>query len=172
MPHKLVVGNFSEEETLLSATCAARDEGLDIFDTFTPYAIHGLDEAMGLKRSRLGIVCFFLGLIGLILALWFQLWISTTDWPLNIGGKSFAALPALIPIAFEVTVLFAAVGTVIVLFYRARLWPGKEAENLFPDVTDNVFVLAITQADDSKADMNEWFRDKGAFEIREVEIAR
>lgn len=64
MNENVVFATFEHEEDLLRATKAVRDQGLRIVDAFTPYAVHGLDAAMGLRRSRLTWVCFILGLIG------------------------------------------------------------------------------------------------------------
>jgi hypothetical protein len=138
-----VVGVFETEEALLRAVRAARAGGMTIRDAYTPYAVHGLDEAMGLPPTRLGRVCFLFGAAGATLAMGFQLWASAVNWPANIGGKSFAAVPALIPIAFELTILFAALGTVLTFFVRARLHPGRAAEPPAPGVTDDRFALSL-----------------------------
>jgi hypothetical protein len=121
MNRKSLTGVFPGADNLLAACRAAREADLSIHDAYTPYAVHGLDEAMGIRPTRLGIVCFILGFLGFSIALGFQLWASAWDWPLNIGGKSFSAVPALVPVTFELTVLFAALGTVLAIFIRARL---------------------------------------------------
>ena len=171
MSRKFLVGVFKQEESLLKACRRVREEGLSIHDTYTPYAVHGLEEAMGLRRSRLSIVCFLLGLTGLTVALGFQLWATAVNWPINIGGKSHSAVPALIPITFELTILFAAVGTVVALFIRAGLWPGRRAELLDVRATDDRFVLALEHpGTDGATTMFELLQEQGADEIREVEI--
>lgn len=147
MSRKGITGTFRSEEDLIAACRKAREEGFVIRDAYTPFAVHGLDEAMGLRPSRLGVVCFILGLLGLSLALGFQLWTSAWDWPLNIGGKSVSALPALIPVTFELTILFAAVGTVIAIFIVARLLPGRQPALPAPGITDDRFVLVLEASD-------------------------
>ncbi len=84
--------------------------------------------SLNLPRSRLTIVCFGLGLTGTTAAFAFRLYTSSGSWPMDIGGKSATAFPALVPVAFEVTVLLTAIGTVLALLARCRLWPGKAAE--------------------------------------------
>ena len=163
---KLVAATFLLEDELLAACRAAREQEVPIHDAFTPYAVHGLDEAMGLERTRLPMVCFLLGMTGCLLALGFQVWASAVDWPLNVGGKSFSAVPALIPITFEMTVLFAAVGTVIVFLGRARLWPGRRRRPLDLGITDDRFLLVL-----EGPDAHALLEKQGGAEVREVEVA-
>lgn len=147
-PVRLFMAWFANEEELLGATHAARTAGLDIHDVFTPYAVHGIDEAMGLKPSRLTWVCLAMGLLGLVCALALQDWTSAFAWPLIVGGKPYHSLPAFIPVAFELTVLFAALGTVAALLVRARLFP-RVRPGLLPDgVTGDAFVLALKVSGD------------------------
>ncbi len=170
MTHKLCIASFDSPEDLLSATRAARESGRKIYDTYVPWPVHGLEEAMGVARSRLGVVCFMLGSLGVATALGFQLWVSTRSWPLNIGGKPFDALPALIPITFELMVLFAAVGTIIVFFIRSRLWPGAQPGIALEGATNDRFILALeTNADDAE-EIAGFVRDRGAAEVREVDL--
>jgi len=165
----LVVGVFECDEKLLTACRAARERGIAIHDTYVPFAVHGLDEAMGLRRTRLTVVCFVLGLLGLAIALGFQLWATVSDWPVNIGGKSHSAIPALIPITFELTILFAAIGTVLVFFGRAKLWPGKEFTPLDAAATDDRFLLVLEDEGEGAATLLD---ELGAIDIRELEASR
>jgi len=146
MTRRVLVGFFDDPHRLLEATRAVRGAGVEIDDVHTPFPVHGMDEAMGLAPTRLGIVCFLFGLTGGFVALMGQLWVHTVSWPVNIGGKSFSAIPALIPISFEVTVLFAALGTVFTFLFRASLFPGRAATRLFEGVTDDRFAVVIDGA--------------------------
>src|SRR5258708_3121466 len=88
MPRKtLLVATFSNAESLLAAVHEARECNLRIHDVYTPYPIHGLDEAMGIRRSRLPWVTLLGGLAGLTIALSLQFYANVLDWPLNVGGK-------------------------------------------------------------------------------------
>jgi len=158
-----LVGYFEDEKRLVEATHAARAAGLEVRDAFTPYAVHGLDEAMGQRRSRLTWVCFLAGLTGGTLALSFELWTSAVSWPLNVGGKPFASFPAFIPVTFELTVLFGALGSAAAFFFRSRLFPGRPAEAL-PRVTDDRFALVLAQ-DGARA--REVLRAAGALDVEE-----
>lgn len=137
-----VIGYFESEQGVVEATRSAVEAGFTVTDVFTPYAVHGLSEAMGLSSSRLSWVCAAAGLTGGTFAMGFQIWSSTYSWALNVGGKPFASVPAFVPVTFEATVLSAALVTVAALFARTRLFPGKKATAL-PRVTDDRFALVL-----------------------------
>ncbi len=146
---RFLLGVFEREEDLLVATDAARTRGFDIADVYTPYAVHGLDKAMGLRASRLPWVCFALGLAGATFKVWFEFWTSAVDWPINVGGKPWNSLPAFVPITFEVMVLFAGLSTVAAFLLGRGLLPGRRAKLAFPGVTDNKFALVLEETDAS-----------------------
>ena len=147
MSRRLLIGVFEHEDDALGATQESRERGLTIVDVFAPYAVHGMDRAMGLLRSRLPWVCFALGLFGAAFKVWFEFWTTASDWPINVGGKPWNSLPAFVPITFEVMVLFAGVSTMIAFFLVARLFPGKPAVIAYPGVSDHRFVLVLEETD-------------------------
>jgi hypothetical protein len=148
MDRRVLVGSFTTEEDILGAAQAAREHGFRIADVYTPYAVHGLDRAMGLRPSRLPWVCFVCGLVGAGLKLGFQYWSMALDWPMNVGGKPWNALPAYVPITFEVMVLLAGLGVVLAFLLRCRLFPGKPAVLPVRGVTNNHFVLVLDNLED------------------------
>ena len=154
MSKRILVATFAREEDLIAAAKTARANDLAIVDAYTPYAVHGLDAAMGLKPSRLGVVCGLLGLSAALFMTWFQHWTSAIDWPINIGGKPWDSLPAFAPIIFESMVLCAGLGTVLVFFLVARLWPGKRPRLIVDGVTNDRFALVV-QHDDARYDLDE-----------------
>lgn len=145
MADRLFVASFEREEDILGVTREARKQGYEIVDTYTPYAVHGLDKAQGLKPSRLTWACFLFGLTGCVGAIWLQYWTSAIDWPINVGGKPFNSLPAFIPVIFELTVLSAGVGVVLVLLLRCGLLPGREPKMSGFGVTCDRFVLVLRE---------------------------
>jgi mono/diheme cytochrome c family protein len=155
MNRRLFLGMFEREEDLLGATEEARLSGLRIVDVYTPYAVHGLDRAMGLGPSRLGRACLVFGLLGAGLAFWFQNWASAVDWPINVGGRPWNSWPAFIPVVFELMVLFAGLGVVLAFFAVSRLYPGRRAVLPTPTVTDGRFALVLEESD-------------AAFDVRDV----
>jgi hypothetical protein len=142
-----MVGVFEDEDGILQAAKTAREQGLRIVEAYTPYAVHGLDRAMGLKRSRLALVCLIAGGLGAILKLWFEIWTAAVDWPVNVGGKPWNSLPAFVPITFEVMVLFAGLSTVGAFLLVSRLWPGRQPSLVHPRVTNDRFVLVLEETD-------------------------
>ncbi|MCP3140160.1 DUF3341 domain-containing protein [Pyxidicoccus xibeiensis] len=146
MSAPVLVGYFDSEEKVLDATRAVREAGYTLDDVYTPYAVHGLDDAMGLKPSRLTWVCFGAGLLGCTLAMSLQLYTSVVSWPLNVGGKPFNSFPAFIPVTFELTVLFAGLFSVAAFLVRAKLFPGSRRRAL-PRVTDDRFAITVAPRD-------------------------
>lgn len=147
MSDRVLVATFNHEDDLVAAAAASRDKGWTIVDAYTPYAVHGLDKAMGLKPSRLTWVCFACGMLGALGMLWFQHWSAAVNWALDVGGKPWNSLPSDVPVAFEAAVLLAGFGSVFALFAVSRLYPGKQAIMIGPQVTDDEFVLVIDQTD-------------------------
>ena len=143
MVRRTLLGSFAREEDVLGAVRTARRSGFRIADVYTPYAVHGMDEAMGLRPSRLPVACFVFGLIGATTAVWFQYWSMAVSWPVNVGGKPWNSLPAWIPVAFELTVLFAGLGVVLAFLIRSRMYLGKQPRPLYARATDDRFVLAL-----------------------------
>ena len=146
MRRYLLVATFDAEKDLLQAVMAVRERKCSIIEAYTPYAVHGLDRALGLRPSRLSWACFVCGLTGAVLALVFQFWATQTSWPLNVGGQPWNSLPAFVPVTFESMVLFAGLGVVLAWLLRCGLYPGKSAELLVPGSTDSRFVLLLAPA--------------------------
>jgi hypothetical protein len=148
MSRRVLVAAFPDEHALLGAVRALRAEGRDVLDVFGPHPVHGLDDALGLRPSRLpwvGLVC---GLVGLAGGLALQAWTSATDWPLDVGGKPLLSWPAFVPVAFELTVLFAGLGTVAAFFLanrRAGRPPG--APDARPRWLDDRFAVVVGGGD-------------------------
>lgn len=107
-----VASTFLSTTDLLDAIRAVRKKGYRKLDAHTPFPVHGIDEAMGEKRSKLGFVIAGCGIAGIAIAQGLQYWTSAVDYPLIIGGKPFYAVEWSIPITFELMVLLAAFAAV------------------------------------------------------------
>jgi hypothetical protein len=146
--HALV---FDDPARTVAAVRRLRADGFQVGDVHTPFPVHGLDEAMGLRPTRLALATLVGGLAGGTLKLAFQTWVHVVDWPMNIGGKPDVSLPALVPVTFEITVLLAAFATLGALFARRalfpRLRPERAARQPHPRVTDDRFVVMVTEDD-------------------------
>jgi hypothetical protein len=145
MSQRVYIAGFTDEKDLLRAVAAVRQRHWPVLEAYTPYPVHGLDEALGRRRSQLAMACFFCGLAGVILALGFQFWVTAVDWPLNVGGQPWNSLPAFVPVTFEAMVLVGGVGLVLAWLARCRLYPGKKAVLPAPGATDDRFVLVLGQ---------------------------
>lgn len=147
MSDRILLAKFEHEDDLLAAIVELRRHGYKIIDAFSPYAIHGLDRALGLRPSRLTWVCFICGMIGAVGMLYFQYWVGAISWPIDVGGKPWNSLPSTVPVAFETAVLLAGFGSVFALLGVSRLFPGKQAQPLYEGVTDDRFVLVVDESD-------------------------
>ncbi|MEO7314034.1 MAG: DUF3341 domain-containing protein [Ginsengibacter sp.] len=166
MIKKFIVGSFEEEDVLFPAVKNVRRAGYKIHDVYTPYPVHGLDHALGLRETSLHTMGFIYGILGLTTAIGGMGWIFTTDWPLNIGGKPHFPLPAFIPIAFELTVLFSAVGMVMTYCYLNQMMPGVKKHHFSPRATDDAFVMVIECTDKSnEEEIKSFLATNGAIEI-------
>lgn len=169
---KFLLGIFLDEGVVIKAVRAVRESGIPVYDVFTPYAVHGLDEVLGVKRSRLPIVTFCAGVLAGLLALFFQWWVFNINWPIIVGGKPFNAIPAFVPIIFELTVLISGLTTVGIFFWRSRLAPGVNPKLLDQKITDNHFVLALEKVDASLdyPKLHQMLIDLGATSVTEKEV--
>ncbi|MDX1530948.1 MAG: DUF3341 domain-containing protein [Rhodothermales bacterium] len=169
-----LLAEFENPGELVHAVEAVREAGYTRVDTFTPFPIHGMDKAMGLSPSKLGYIVIGGGLTGCALAFLMQWWMGAVDYPLNISGKPLFAIEPSVPIAFELTILFSALGAVAgmlalnglpkpynPLFYSTR----------FTRATDDGFFLQVS-ALDGRFDRGETaalLRDLGALHVEYVD---
>lgn len=163
---KFVVGVFEEEGTLFNAVRRVRKSGYRLHDVYTPFPIHGLDREMGLRDTSIHTAGFIYAVTGTSVAFGFITWIFTNDWPLNIGGKPHFALPAWIPIMFETTVLFSAVGMVLTFCYLCQLAPFVRKHHFHLRSTDDKFVMVIDcSAKNNENEVSDFMSSIGASEV-------
>ncbi|NJK83985.1 MAG: DUF3341 domain-containing protein [Saprospiraceae bacterium] len=165
---EILYGVYDDEEILLDAIKEANQEHLDIWDVFSPFPIHGLDPLLGLSESRLHIAGFIYGAIGTLTAFLFMTWVFTRDWPMIFGGKPYWSVPSFIPITFELTVLFAAVGMVVSFYIVNGQGPGVNNPILDDRITDDKFIIAFNVNDHSeeeKEKLSRFLSTTGASEI-------
>lgn len=174
---KLILGVFDDGDKLLSAVTKLRQKGVEIMDCFTPYPVHNLDRAMGIKRTNLTVGAFLCGLTGFLSGLLLQFYMMTNhlntfkSWPMIIGGKpqNYGMVPSMVPVTFELTILFTAFGIGILFFYRAKMIHGKIAQVLDLRQTDDLLLLAIEQdhLHMDRSELDGILKSNGAIEIRE-----
>lgn len=164
-----ILGIFEDEDVLLHAVAKVRQKGVKIQEVYSPFPVHGLDDALGYKRSKLPIAAFFFGLLGTSLALLMQIWMMGIDWPMIIGGKDYIAIPTFVPVTFELTVLFSALGMVGVFMFISDLKPYGRAKIYDLRSTDDKHVMAVDLAKNtlSTEELRAILGDSGASEVND-----
>lgn len=162
-------GIFLDENKVLEAAKKMRESGFTKFDAISPYPIHGMEEACGIKRSPIPYVTFAAGCLGLLAGLSLVYYTAVIDWPINIGGKPMFSLPAFIPILFELTVLFAALCSVGALFVFCGM-PKIDPPVIDKDLTCHKFAIFIPENDVgySVERAEKLMREMGAVEVKKV----
>ncbi|HPN71983.1 MAG TPA: DUF3341 domain-containing protein [Saprospiraceae bacterium] len=164
--HKEVIyGLYNDETDLLKAVKIAKKDHMEIMDVYSPFPVHGLDPILGLEESRLHIAGFVYGMIGTLTAFLGMSWIFTKNWPIIFGGKPYWSVPAFIPITFELTVLFAAIGMVVTFYIVCGMGPGVTNVYLDDRITDDKFCIAFDKSEVSEADAKSFFEHTGASEV-------
>jgi hypothetical protein len=142
---RFALGIFDDEDVLLHAIDNVRGAGVKIYDVFSPYPVHGIDDALGIERSRLPIAAFFYGMCGLAFALWLQIYTLGFDWPMIIG------------------------------FYTiSKLYPRFKTPVLDVRSTDDKFVMAIELDEHSSQlpKLTQLLRENGASEVNQKEMTK
>lgn len=171
-----VLGHFYTPDEALAAAGKVRDSLYTHFDFLTPFPIHGMEEAMGQKRSWIPVVTGFLAFFGIALAQAFINYVMVGDWPMNFGGKPDFAWPSFIPVTFESMVFYSAIGSAIVAIVAGKrdTIPQPPPMLIQTGATIDRFVLWIS-ATDPKFDADEVQRfvaSLGADGVRYVDAGR
>lgn len=165
-----LVGVFDDEDVLLDAVRKIRSGGVKIHEVYSPFPVHGLDTALGYKRTRLPMAAFLFGLTGTCLALFTQIWMLGYDWPMIIGGKNFASLPPFIPVTFEFTVLLSALGMVATFMIVSDMKPYSWPRQFDVRSTDDKHVMAVdlgVNRSMTSDQLTRLLKDAGASEVNQ-----
>ena len=163
-----ILGVYDDEDVLLDAISKVRGSGVKIHEVYSPFPVHGIDDVLGYKRSKLPIAAFLFGMLGITLALTMQFYMMKIDWPMIIGGKDHAAFPDFIPVTFELTVLLAAFGMVGVFMIASNLKPWGQPRIFDVRITDDKHVMAIDLATNSslgESQLTDVLKGSGASEV-------
>ncbi len=149
-----IMAEYETPAEIMDAAKKVHAAGYEKWDVHSPFPIHGMDDAMGLKRSKLGYVIGAMGLTGALFGFGLQTWIHSIEYPMNISGKPYFAYPAYAIITFELMVLFSAFGAVFGMMFFNRIprfhHPVFYSEK-FSDVSSDAFYVSI-EIDDPKYD--------------------
>ncbi len=146
-----LLAEFDDPAALIRAAEKMRDEGYQYYDCHSPFPIHGMDRAMGLKRSIVGYIAGFMAFVGFTFGLGLQWWTSAVDYPLVIAGKPYFSYQAFVPVTFGLTVLLGAFGAFLGMLHTNRL-PRLYHELFFSDrfsrkVTNDGFFVSVVAKD-------------------------
>ena len=160
----LYLAEYETPNAIAQAAMKVRDAGYQNWDCHTPYALHGMDEAMGLKPTRIGIISFIFGMFGVGLAVFMMQYTNAFDfnllnvgagYPLVIGGKPPGAFPSMVPIMFELGILLCGFATLFGMLRLIKLpmhnHPIFESDR-FEAASDDKFFISI-EAGDQKFDL-------------------
>ena len=165
-----IVGVFDDEETCLTAAEEIHHKGINIYEIFSPFPIHGIDDVLGYKRTRLTIAAFCFGILGLSCAVFMQSWMYGIDWQVNVGGKPRFPWPSFVPVSFELTVLITALGMMASFFAVNKLYPGKTARIAHIRATNDRFVITLKPKDVKGTDVSGIMMHHGALEVYEQDL--
>ena len=145
-----LMAEFETPGALITATEQARHAGYRKMDAYAPYPIEELVHALGHHHSKLPLIVLIGGIAGCLGGYLLQYWVSTTAYPLNIGGKPLHSWPAFIPVTFECTILVAALSAVLgMLALNGLPMPYHPVFNVprFALASRNRFFLCIEGSD-------------------------
>ncbi|MFD2938085.1 DUF3341 domain-containing protein [Spirosoma flavum] len=164
---KFLVGIYDDDDVVLKAVKDVKDAGVRIHEVFTPFPIHGLDIALGHPRSRLGIAAFLFGLSGTLTALALTFYTEGFDWPMIVGGKDSYSPIIYVPVIFEMTVLFCALGMVGTFLVSNGMGPTVKPLMYDLRTTDNKFAMAIDLSKNNigEGDIEQILKKSGAAEV-------
>ncbi len=168
-----MMAEFTTVDSLLTACRRVRDAGYTKTDAYTPFPVHGIDQALGIKPTKLPWIALFGGICGTFIALTMEIWMNGIDYKYIISGKPFISLPAFIPVAFELTILLASFGAFFGMWALNGL--PRFSNPMFTDprfdrATDDRFFLYVDAKDEryDAAGVRQLLSDTGSDYINEV----
>lgn len=159
------LGVFSEVDTAVRAIENLQDAGMNDLETYSPLPQHELEHALHRPQSPIRLFTLVGGLTGAAAGFALAIWTSL-DWPLITGGKPIVSLPPFVVIAFEMTILFGALSTVIGLFINARLGPPGRDLAYDPRFSAGMFGVLVDAPSGRDEEARKILEDAGAEEVQ------
>lgn len=169
-----VLAEFDNVTDIVRACEKIRDAGYTRWDSYTPFPVHGIDPAMGIKTTRMPWLIFAMGVSGTLTGLCIQYFMNAHDYPYLLSGKPLFSLPANVPVMFELTILFAALTTffgTLIVNGLPRFYNPLFKVKAFARATDDRFFICIEAADpryDAEG-LTTFFSDNKAVSVQVVE---
>jgi mono/diheme cytochrome c family protein len=170
-----VLGLFDSADALLKAIPELRSKVRAKLEAYTPYPVHGIDKALGLRKSPIGGMVLIMGIIGALSAIGFEMWTSGVDYPLMTAGKPYFSWEAFVPIMFEVTILFATftagLGMLLLLNRLPFLRHPMLHSRSMPSITRDKFALAVEAGEEAldAGRISSLLKDAGAKSVEVIE---
>lgn len=169
-----VLARYSDPAALIHAAEKMRDAGFRDFDCHSPFPIHGMDDAMGLKRSPMGWIVGAAAITGGTIGIVLQWWTSTIDYPIVISGKPFFSFQAYIFVTFALAVLFSAIGASIGMLMvnrLPRLHHPVFYSDTFKQASNDGFFISVLSEDPKfdKAETGQFLKSIGGNDIEVLE---
>jgi hypothetical protein len=145
-----VIAEFRSADELVAGAAKVREAGFTKWDAHAPFAVHGLDDAMGIKPTILPWIVLGAGVTGCVAGYVMQWWMNGVDYKIIVGGKPFNSIPSDIPVIFEVTVLLASLTAFFAMLGLNRL--PELAHPLFRNAsfrraTSHAFFISVEAQD-------------------------
>jgi hypothetical protein len=174
---RLVLAEFVEAERMVEAARYLREAGRTGLDAYSPYPVHGIEDALKLPRSKVPIVALISGVSGAVGGYVLQWWTNAVDYEINVGNRPPHAWPTNIPITFESAVLVCVLtlffGSLFYFFGLPRTYhPVFEAEEFRSASLDRFWVSAELREGESADDLERMLRELGANRVKHVEGAK
>lgn len=169
-----LIAAFDSTPALYHACEQVRDAGFRRWDAITPFPIHGLDVAMGIRRSKVPRISICGGILGFTTGMTFIWWANAFQYPLIVGGKPYFSPMFAFPISYELTILFTAFATIIGMFLMNRMPMHYHPVQKAPQLTrllDDRFHIVIEASDPkyNPAQTREFLAKIGGTDIAELE---
>jgi hypothetical protein len=166
-----IIGIYDDPDVLVDAIKKVKEEGIKIKNVFSPFPIHEVFDALGLK-TRIPYMTFLYGFFGVVVTYSFLYWTSVVSYPLKFGGKPLNSLSFII-ILFVMTINIATFFTFMTFFIRQKLRPGKKVVMIEPAATDDKFVILVEKdadmTDTDAGKIKKVMEEAGAVEVKEKE---
>ncbi len=168
-----ILAEFDSAGSLLQAAGKLRETGYKHYDCHSPFPVHGMDKAMGLKRSPLGFMVAVAAAVAISGMTYFTYWVSAVDYPLVISGKPYFSYQAYVPVIFAVTILLSAITATLGMLglnQLPTLFHPLFNSKRFAKVTDGGFFVSI-ETKDAKFDepkTTEFLKSIGAMEVEVI----
>jgi len=169
-----MMAEFASAEDLVSAAHRTREAGYRDVDAYSPFPVHGMDEALALPKSPVPLLVLIGALAGTALGFGLEYWVSVLEYPLMVGGKPFFSWPAFVPVAYETTILLggltAAISMLIINGLPMPYHPVFNVERFSHAMTDRFFLcIEATDPKFNREETKKFLEGLHPYQVSEVE---